>query len=327
MTAPAPVLHLDDPGLADALERNQWEFIRGFAVVPGVEVVDDERTLRVATGVPSPLFNPVLRTTVEPAEIGEVVAEARAWYRERRLPWSWYVGPASEPPDLERELARRGFTKVTEPPGMAADLATLDELEAGAPVRIERVSQRRQIESWFAVFAPAFELSRSAATAFRDLILAGGLGDDAPMLNYVAYEQRTPVATGVRAWLEGRARSIASQCNRYCAPTLVKPASAVFSASSLGVQHQIVSVVVRCAAFAPAAKTKSGAIAATATATRPTRRRARLPSICCARWEAASASNCACPLTSGRVVNVPAACNAGNSRSALRWSSRSRSAS
>ena len=79
---------------------------------------------------------------------------------------------------------------------MAADLATLDELEAGAPVRIERVSQRRQIESWFAVFAPAFELSRSAATAFRDLILAGGLGDDAPMLNYVAYEQRTPVATG-----------------------------------------------------------------------------------------------------------------------------------
>ena len=196
MTAPAPVLHLDDPGLADALERNQWEFIRGFAVVPGVEVVDDERTLRVATGVPSPLFNPVLRTTVEAAEIGEVVAEARAWYRERRLPWSWYVGPASEPPDLERELARRGFTKVTEPPGMAADLATLDELEAGAPVRIERVSQRRQIESWFAVFAPAFELSRSAATAFRDLILAGGLGDDAPMLNYVAYEQRTPVATG-----------------------------------------------------------------------------------------------------------------------------------
>ena len=64
----APVVRgLDDPALADAIERNQWEFIRGFAAVPGVEVVDDERSLRVATGVPSPLFNPVLRATVEPA--------------------------------------------------------------------------------------------------------------------------------------------------------------------------------------------------------------------------------------------------------------------
>src|SRR5205823_875507 len=95
------------------------------------------------------------------------------------------VGPASEPPDLARELERRGFTKVTEPPGMAADLATLDELDPGARVRIERVSRPRQIESWFAVFAPAFELSRSAAGAFRDLILAGGLGERVRVPTYL----------------------------------------------------------------------------------------------------------------------------------------------
>ena len=217
MTAPARVRGLDDPGLADALERNQWEFIRGFAIVPGVEVVDDERSLRVATGVPSPLFNPVLRTSVERSDIAEIVDEARAWYRERRLPWSWYVGPASSPPNLARELERRGFAKVTEPPGMAADLRRLDSLDPGAQVRVERVRDRELVDAWFGVFAPAFELSRAAAAAFRDLIIAGGLDDDAPMLNYVAFDDDdVAVATGslVAAAGVGGIYNIATRADR-----------------------------------------------------------------------------------------------------------------
>jgi GNAT superfamily N-acetyltransferase len=79
---------------------------------------------------------------------------------------------------------------------MAADLSTLDELDPGPPVVIERVSDRRLVDAWFAVFAPAFDLSRAAASAFRDLIIAGGLGDDAPMLNYIAFSEGDPVATG-----------------------------------------------------------------------------------------------------------------------------------
>src|SRR3954449_11444681 len=159
MPAPVPVAGIDAPDIADALERNQWEFIRGFAAVPGVEVVDDERSLRVATGVPSPLFNPVLRATVEPDEVPELVDEAREWYRVRRLPWSWYAGPASGPGPIVPELERRGFAKVTEPPGMAADLSTIDELDPGFPVVVERVTDEATVDAWFSVFAPSFELS------------------------------------------------------------------------------------------------------------------------------------------------------------------------
>src|SRR3954469_15265701 len=100
MTAPLPVRGIVGPEIAEALERNQWEFIRGFAAVPGVEVVDDERTLRVATGGPSPLFKPVLRATVGPEDVAGLVDEAREWYRRRRLPWSWYAGPASGPGEI-----------------------------------------------------------------------------------------------------------------------------------------------------------------------------------------------------------------------------------
>lgn len=196
MTAPSPVLGIDAPEIADALERNQWEFIRGFAAVAGVEVVDDERTLRVATGVPSPLFNPVLRATVPQEDVRALVDEAREWYRERRLPWSWYAGPASGPGAIVPELERRGFAKVTEPPGMAAGLADVDELEPGFPVAVERVSSTELVDAWFSVFAPAFELSRAAASAFRDLIIASGLDESAPMRNYIAYVDSEPVATG-----------------------------------------------------------------------------------------------------------------------------------
>src|SRR5215212_950750 len=196
MAAPSPVQGIDAPEIADALERNQWEFIRGFAAVAGVEVVDDERSLRVATGVPSPLFNPVLRATVAPDEVAALVDEAREWYRRRRLPWSWYAGPASGPGSIARELERRAFAKVTEPPGMAAELSGVEDLEPGAAVTVERVSDRELVDAWFSVFAPAFDLSRAAASAFRDLIVAGGLDDDAPMRNYIAYAGADPVATG-----------------------------------------------------------------------------------------------------------------------------------
>src|SRR3954452_7455146 len=146
MTASVPVGGIDAPEIADALERNQWEFIRGFAAVPGVEVVDDERTLRVATGVPSPLFNPVLRANVPQEDVKELVDEAREWYRRRRLPWSWYAGPASGPGHIASELERRGFAKVSEPPGMAAELAEVDGLDPGFPVVVERVADRAGVD-------------------------------------------------------------------------------------------------------------------------------------------------------------------------------------
>src|SRR3954469_18764660 len=155
MAGQPPVAGIDSPEIADALERNQWEFIRGFAAVEGVEVVDDGRSLRVATGVPSPLFNPVLRATVAPDEVRDLIDEAREWYRRRRLPWSWYVGPASGPGNIARELERRGFAKVTEPPGMAADLTGVEELDPGVPLVVERVSDRSGVDAWFTVFAPA----------------------------------------------------------------------------------------------------------------------------------------------------------------------------
>jgi GNAT superfamily N-acetyltransferase len=99
---------------------------------------------------------------------------------------------------------------------MAAELANLDDLDPGFPVVVERVSDTGLVDAWFSVFAPAFELSRAAATAFRDLIVAGGLGESAPMQNYIAYVGSEPVATGslVPAAGVGGIYNIATRANR-----------------------------------------------------------------------------------------------------------------
>src|SRR3954451_8255742 len=73
------------------------------------------------------------------------------------------------------------------------DDAALDPREA---LVVDHVSDRATVHAWFSVFGPAFELSRAAASAFRDLILAGGLGESAPMRNYIGYVGSEPVATG-----------------------------------------------------------------------------------------------------------------------------------
>lgn len=181
--------------LPEAIERNQWEFIKAFQGVGRVEVADDARMLRVWTGVPAPLFNSVLRVEVGETEIEAAIDEAAAWFRARRGPWSWYAGPASTPPGLTRILERRGFSRATDPPGMAADLSALDELDPGAPVEVVRVDDRRTLKAWFDVFAPSFDLSRPAGRAFHDLLLEAGFDEPAPMHHLVAFERGSPVAT------------------------------------------------------------------------------------------------------------------------------------
>ena len=185
----------DTSGLAAAIERNQWEFIKAFDGVGPVEVADDPRMLRVWTGVPAPLFNAVLRIDVPDDELETAIDEAAAWFRARRGPWSWYVGPASNPARLASTLERRGFARATDPPGMAADLGDLDVLAPGAAVDVVRVTDRPTLKAWFDVFAPSFDLSRPAARAFHDLLIAAGFDASAPMHHLVAFEGRTPVAT------------------------------------------------------------------------------------------------------------------------------------
>ena len=184
-----------DPGLTDAIERNQWEFIKAFHGVGSVEVEDDARSLRVWTGVPAPLFNAVLRLEADEDELEDAIDETSAWFRERRGPWSWYVGPASRPAGLGGALQRRGFTRATDPPGMAAPIAGLGEYDPGVELQVARVADRRTLRAWFDVFAPSFDLSRPAARAFHDLLLEAGLGDSAPMRHLVAYQATTAVAT------------------------------------------------------------------------------------------------------------------------------------
>ena len=181
--------------IRDAIERNQWEFIKAFHGLAGVEVEDDARTLRVWTGVPAPLFNAVLRLDADEGTVDEAIDEAFAWFGARGGPWSWYVGPASSPPGLLAALERRGFARATDPPGMAAGLEGVAELTPGADVEVVRVEDRASLKAWFDVFAPSFDLSRPAGRAFHDLLLTAGFADDAPMHHLVAFEGRRPVAT------------------------------------------------------------------------------------------------------------------------------------
>lgn len=188
-------LSLGEDALTAAIERNQWAFIKAFHGVGRVEVDAGARMLRVWTGVPAPLFNSVLWLDVDDDGVEAAIDEAAAWFRARRGPWSWYVGPASRPAGLGGILERRGFARATDPPGMAAPLEGIGDLDPGAPVELVRVTDRETLNAWFEVFAPSFDLSRPAARAFHDLLIEAGFGDGGPMHHLVAFEGGRPVAT------------------------------------------------------------------------------------------------------------------------------------
>jgi GNAT superfamily N-acetyltransferase len=104
------------------------------------------------TGLSSGFTNGVLRTSLAPEDVPEMVAETRAWFHAG-LSWRWMVGATSTPADLADRLGSAGFDQVRPPmPAMAVELDSLD-LDDRSPAggTIREVATADDVEAWIGV--------------------------------------------------------------------------------------------------------------------------------------------------------------------------------
>ena len=192
----------DSPSLSSAIqaiEANQWAL---FATVCGDDFHKENDLAWYLTGIPSPIFNGVLKARLQPDTLEKRIEEMLELYRLRNLPMYWWVGPASSPDDLGEHLESHGLTLEDRAPGMAVDLGLLKNLEPPNEVRIERVNNKQILAGWIRVLTSVFGTPSECSEACLEMFDRAGYALDGKLWNYVGILGDEIVATST-VFLDG----------------------------------------------------------------------------------------------------------------------------
>ncbi len=189
--------------LAGAIEASTLAYYAQFATLPGAVSHDDAAIYWFATGIKQDGLNGVLRARLEPEQCDVAIDAIVAYFRERRLPFQWHIGPSSQPADLGERLAAHGIAHIEDEPGMAADLQHIDEsVPFPTGLTIHPVRDAEMMWEWIGVWL--FPEEASAVRADYLNALAGlGFAPDRPLRHYVGRLDGKPVACIALFFAEG----------------------------------------------------------------------------------------------------------------------------
>lgn len=181
--------------LVAAIEANLFALFPLFRCLPQIEVHEDSDVLWSITNIPFPLFNSVLRARLAPEGIDTTIEAAITRCESRNVPMLWWTGPGTRPANLGAYLEAHGFTHEEDSPGMAANLATLNESLPTTPgLAIKRVGDTETLRQWCHAAIVGYGMPDFVEGAFLDLFSSIGLGEQQPLRHYIGLLNGEPVA-------------------------------------------------------------------------------------------------------------------------------------
>ena len=121
----SPLQDRSSAAVIPAIEANLSVLWRSYSRLPGAELCDQPDLLWVATDIPFPPFNGVVRARLQPSTIAPTITTTLRHFARRHVPMLWLVGPSTQPSDLGTHLSGLGLSHMADDPGMAIDLHTL----------------------------------------------------------------------------------------------------------------------------------------------------------------------------------------------------------
>src|SRR6187397_1707288 len=141
------------PSLSDAADANflvhaAWAQRR----LAGMRVIRGAVTL-VDSGLACDTFNCVLAARLDPKIADAAIETALSHFRAAGRPFSWWVGPADQPPDLGARLEAAGLRPAEAELAMSArlDAALATAVEPPPELAIDRVRTPAQLADFAAV--------------------------------------------------------------------------------------------------------------------------------------------------------------------------------
>lgn len=179
-----------------AIDANMAEEVAAFGrYLPGAEFHEDEEARWYLTGLPSSLFNGVQLARFTEGDIDAKIEHFLQPFRERGLPVSWSVGPASRPASLGTSLQAHGLKQVHVETCMVADLHALREsFETPPNLRITVVENQQMLRAYAAVSMSGFGATPQDNKVYYDTYTAIGFGDNLPWRHYIGWLDEQPVA-------------------------------------------------------------------------------------------------------------------------------------
>jgi ribosomal protein S18 acetylase RimI-like enzyme len=117
--------------------------------LPAAELYDQPDLFWVATNIPFPAFNGVVRAHLRPETITPTITTTLQCFTRRHVPMLWLVGPSTQPPDLGTHLIALGLTHLGDDPGMAIDLHTLPtDLSLPTGFTLEPIAELSTLRTW-----------------------------------------------------------------------------------------------------------------------------------------------------------------------------------
>ena len=189
-------IDLSSASLTAAIEENMCAWLQLFGVLPGAQYIDTGELKRSITTVPFGLFNSIMEARLPEESADRAIQEIMDDARLRGIPLRWWVGPLTRPADLGERLERHGFVRDDYAPGMAVELAKLNEsLPIPVGVSIHLCKDEASKRLWSHVMGLANEIPAEAAfivDAQADLLTRLDTENVQP---YLAWWNDKPVAT------------------------------------------------------------------------------------------------------------------------------------
>jgi len=183
-------------GMIEAIEstnRYGWESLGASS---RFEVQDRDGGLWFSSGIPMPPFNGIVGARLSDKRAHQVIEEAIEHFGSRSLPFSWAVGPLSEPEDLGERLVAHGFKPQEAQAGMAIDLETMpDSVPLPDGIEIERLSGKAFIGDYGDVVSAGFGLPPNFGGEFASILAEATRDSDAKSWGYLGRINGQPVAT------------------------------------------------------------------------------------------------------------------------------------
>jgi len=175
------------------IQENMIAYMRLFARLPSMVIVDDEETFWLVSNKAAP-GNMVLRVRWPMARIEERIDELFTRVGSHIDQIDWMVFPGDQPSDLGRRLEARGMPGGSGGNWLWADLTSPCAVPS-YPRRfhVEQVRDDQRMADWVRVSEAGFD---GELGCFYDAYARHGYGPEAFSRHYIGYLSNTPVTSG-----------------------------------------------------------------------------------------------------------------------------------
>ena len=190
------VVKVSNEELSRAIDESFVDLFSTLCTASSNSTLKNEGDMIVySSGYPNSLLNGVLASRFKPETMTKRVEHALSFFRERRLPMTFFVGPRCTPEELDDHLQKQGLEPGWARPGMAINLDSIHRIPLQEGLEIQEVNDGASLEICAATFARGFGVGEDLIGWLHDLVVGYGCGPTRRW--FIGFLRGKPVSTSL----------------------------------------------------------------------------------------------------------------------------------